>query len=83
MHDQEDITPSWYKPQPPSPISVYGADIIKNVQRTLMCPETGVWDVSTISHLKGLQNLFGIEPTGIIDLQTAIQIERLRSRYAV
>lgn len=83
QHDEQELAPSWYKPQPMSPVSVYDADVIRNVQRTLMCPETGTWDSSTVSHLKGLQELFGITPTGVIDLTTAIQIERLRSRYAV
>lgn len=81
-HDQQDLTPVWYRPQPPSPVTVYDIGAIKDVQRTLMCPETGVWDDSTVSHVKGLQQLFGINPTGVIDLATAIQIERLRQRYA-
>lgn len=78
-----DVTPNWYKPQPPSPLSVYDAQCISDIQRTLMCPETGEWDSNTVSHLKGLQQLFSIKPSGIVDRDTAIQIERLRNRYAV
>lgn len=80
-HDPEDVVPGWYKPQPRSPHQVYGADVIRDIQRTLSVAETGEWDASTVSHLKGLQHLFGITPTGVIDEATAIQIERLRSRY--
>jgi hypothetical protein len=82
-HDQQDTIPTWYKPQPPSPLTVYDKQVITDIQRTLMCPQTGEWDNSTISHIKGLQQLFGINPTGVIDQATAVQIERLRSRFAV
>jgi hypothetical protein len=43
--------------------------------------ETGEWDTNTVNHLKGLQQLFGLGPTGVIDKDTAVQIERLRNRY--
>jgi hypothetical protein len=80
-HDLQETAPEWYRPQPRSPISVYSRETIANIQRTLMCTETGEWDEPTIAHLKGLQQLFGITPTGVVDLDTAIQIERLRNRY--
>lgn len=81
-HDPEDVTPSWYKPQPRSPHQVYAADVIRDIQRTLAVPQTGEMDKSTIDHLKGLQHLFGLNATGVIDEETAVQIERLRNRYA-
>lgn len=80
-HDQQEMTPAWYKPQPPSPYQVYGPEEIKNIQRTLSVRETGEMDVATVNHIKGLQQLFGLNPTGVVDLATAIQIERLRNRY--
>lgn len=80
-HDQQEVTPSWYRAQPHSPIQVYKPDVICDIQRTLGVQETGEFDARTVSHIKGLQQLFGINPTGIIDRETAIQIERLRSRY--
>lgn len=82
-HDQQDIRPSWYREQPKSPSQVYKPDVIRDIQRTLSCPQTGQMDEVTVSHIRGLQNLFGINPTGTIDLQTAVQIERLRNRYAI
>lgn len=82
-HDQADVRPSWFREQPRSPVSVYDADVVRDIQRTLQVPQTGVWDHQTVSHLKGLQQVFGLPATGVIDLMTAIQIERLRNRYAV
>lgn len=80
-HDEADSTPAWYKPQPNSPFQVYGPETIIDIQRTLSCPETGEMDLRTVSHIRGLQQLFGINPDGKISLETAIQIERLRHRY--
>lgn len=82
-HDQQDARPTWFKEQPHSPVGVYGAEAVRDIQRTLQVPETGVWDLATVSHVKGLQHVFDLPATGIIDLNTAIQIERLRNRYAV
>lgn len=80
-HDVEDKTPSWFKPQPPGPYQVYSREVITDIQRTLSVAESGVWDDALTTHIKGLQQLFGLRPTGIIDKGTAIQIERLRSRF--
>lgn len=80
-HDLQDVVPAWYKPQPRSPYQVYSADVLKDVQRTLSCPETGVMDATTVNHIKGLQHVLELRATGVIDEATAIQIERLRSRY--
>ena len=73
--------PDWYKPQPHSPLIVYGSDTIKDIQRTLLLRESGVMDDDTVTHIKGLQHVLGIPATGIVDEATAIGIERLRSRY--
>jgi hypothetical protein len=75
--------PAWYKPQPPSPLGVYTSDVIKDIQRTLSCPETGEMDSTTVNHIKGLQYAMGIPGTGRIDVRTAEGIETLRTRYAV
>ena len=80
-HDIPDGVPSWYKQQPVSPYVVYDADTIRNIQRTLSVPETGVFDENTVNHLKGLQFALGIPATGTVTLETAQAIERLRNRY--
>jgi murein L,D-transpeptidase YcbB/YkuD len=82
-HDLPDVTPSWYRPQPRGPHQVYKADTIKDIQRTLQVPETGEMDSTTVNHIKGLQHVFGLSGDGVIDEATAVEIERLRSRYAV
>lgn len=79
----QSVVPGWYRPQPRSPHGVYNTDVIKDIQRTLSVAETGQWDTNTISHIRGLQQLFGLRPTGVIDEDTAMQIERLRNRYAI
>jgi len=80
-HDLPDLRPTWFKPQPMAPVQVYKPDVIKDIQRTLSVPETGEMDKPTVSHIRGLQHLFGLDATGVIDLETAIEIERLRNRY--
>jgi hypothetical protein len=80
-HDFPDPTPAWYKEQPHSPYQVYDEDTIRDIQRTLSCPETGVMDLNTVNHIKGLQYAMGITATGRLDRETAVQIQRLRDRY--
>lgn len=81
-HDIPDTPPTWYKPQPNSPYNVYDPDTIKDIQRTLSCPETGELDPTTVNHIKGLQFAMSLPATGRIDEATAIAIQRLRDRYA-
>ena len=52
-------------------------DAVTYVQRALGIDQTGELDDATKSHLRGLQVLFGLRPTGIIDDPTAEQIERI------
>jgi len=82
-HDIPDAVPAWYKQQPNSPFNVYDSETIKDIQRTLSCPETGELDATTVNHIKGLQYAMSIPATGRIDEATAISIQRLRDRYAV
>lgn len=73
--------PSWYRQQPHSPYQVYDAETIRDIQRTLSCPESGEMDERTINHIKGLQYALGMPGTGHIDEPTALGIQRLRDRY--
>lgn len=75
------MTPDWYKPQPRSPHLVYGADTIRDIQRTLSCPETGEMDATTVNHIKGLQYALGLPGSGVIDERTAQGIQALRDRH--
>ena len=82
-HDIPDSPPTWYKPQPNSPFNVYDPDTIRDIQRTLSCPETGEMDAATVNHIKGLQYAMGIPATGVVDRETAVSIQRLRDRYHI
>lgn len=75
------MTPSWYKHQPHSPHQVYNAEVIKDIQRTLSCAETGEMDDATVNHIKGLQYALSLPATGVIDEMTATGIQRMRDRY--
>jgi hypothetical protein len=73
--------PSWYKYQPQSPHQVYDAEVIRDIQRTLSCPESGEMDDVTVNHIKGLQYALLLPATGRIDEKTAEGIQALRDRY--
>lgn len=77
----DEVTPSWFRPQPNGPYQVYDPETIKDIQRTLSVPESGEMDERTVTHIKGLQHVFSIPATGVIDKATAIQIQRLRDRF--
>ena len=80
-HDMPDPEPTWYREQPNSPWNVYDAETIRDIQRTLSCPETGEFDQTTVNHIKGLQYAMGIPATGRVTEDTAVAIQRLRDRY--
>lgn len=80
--DTPDSKPSWFKRTIIRPTTEFEHDAVTHVQRVLRCPETGEMDDGTISHIRGLQQLFGLRVTGYIDEQTARQVDRIRSRYA-
>lgn len=82
-HDFPDPDPTWYIPQPRSPHCVYDADTIRDIQRTLSCPETGEMDDNTVNHIKGLQYAMSLPATGMVNRETAIAIQRLRDRYQI
>lgn len=77
------MTVSWYRPQSHSPYVVYDQGVIKDIQRTLLIPETGVFDEATVTHIKGLQYALNVPATGRIDEKTAEGIQSLRDRYQV
>lgn len=75
--------PTWFKRTIIRPSNQFERDAVTHVQRILRCPETGEMDEATISHIRGLQQLFGLRVTGVLDEDTAKQVDRLRNRYAV
>lgn len=75
--------PNWWKRPILRPANDFERDAVVHVQRILRVPETAEMDDSTVSAIRGLQMLFGLRPNGIIDQDTAEQIERIRNQYAV
>lgn len=71
--------PSWFKRTIIRPTTEFEHNAVTHMQRVLRCNETGEMDEATISHIRGLQHLFGLRVTGALDEATAIQIERIRS----
>lgn len=82
-HDQEDPHLAWWKRDIIVPTTEFERAAVVHTQRVLRCDETGKMDEATISHLRGLQALFGLPTTGILDEATARQIERVRSYWTM
>lgn len=69
---------AWYSRRIITPVTEQEHEAVAYVQRVLGVPkETGEMDEETISHIRGIQALFGLRCTGIIDDATAQQIERI------
>lgn len=81
--DPEHSKPVWFKRNIIKPTTQFERDAVIHVQRVLRCPETGEMDEVTISHIRGLQALFNLPTTGIIDEATAEQVDRIVNYYAV
>lgn len=77
------MKPAWFKRPIIRPANEVERAVVTHVQRVLRCPETGEMDTATVSHIRGLQQLYGLRVNGIIDEATAIKVEGLRSQYAV
>lgn len=73
------MAPTWFKRTIIRPSTQFEHDAVTHVQRVLGCDVNGEMDESTISHIRGLQNLFGLRMTGVLDEATAEQVERIRS----
>lgn len=77
------MTPTWIR----RPIMVVTNDrerfAVTHVQKALGWAETGEMDEGTRAQLRGLQSLFSLPVTGILDLETAEQVERIREYGSV
>lgn len=80
VESQELAKPSWFnRPIIHTPTRDFDIDAVKHVQRVLRTPETGLMDDDTRAHIRGMQTIFDLPVTGIIDLKTAQEVERIRS----
>jgi len=75
-------SPTWFDRDIIYPVGEFEQEAVRHVQRIMRLEETGTMDHSTRSHIQGLQALFNLKVTGILDLPTAQKIEEIRNRYA-
>jgi len=74
---------SWFKRTIIRPTTEFERNAVMHVQRVLRCTVTGEMDESTISHMRGLQSLFKLPVTGVLDRATAEQVEKVRGYYSI
>jgi hypothetical protein len=53
-------------------------EAVRTAQLLMRCPINGEMDATTLSHLRGIQKLFGLPVTGCLDAQTAASLDTLR-----
>lgn len=75
--------PLWFKRNIVVATTSFEHDAVSHVQRAMGWPVTGEMDDATVSHLRGLQMLFGLNVTGVLDGDTAEEVERIRCYYSV
>ncbi len=75
--------PEWFKRDIIVATTDFERNAVTYAQRVMRCAETGELDEATASHLRALQVLFGLTPTGYLDGATAEQLERLRAYGAM
>jgi len=71
------LKPLWYDRRIYAVTTDQERTAVTYVQRVLGLRETGDLDEETKSHIRGLQVLFGLRPSAVIDDATAEQIERI------
>lgn len=77
------MKPDWIKRDIVVPATEFERDAVRHAQLVLRCDVTGTMNEETVTRLRGLQMLFKLPVTGVLDVRTAEQIERIVNRYAV
>lgn len=72
------MKPEWFERDIVAPANEAERDAVRVAQRALRLRSSGEMDVATKSGLRGIQNLFGLPVTGILDEATAEKIDSLR-----
>jgi hypothetical protein len=68
---------NWYKRRVIVPVTEADHAAVAYAQRVLGLPETGDMDDETRGHLRGVQSLFKLTVTGILDDATAKKIDEM------
>lgn len=68
---------TWYRRRIMTPVTRHDHDAVRYVQHVMTLPESGEMDEATTCRIRGLQALFGLKVTGVIDDATAAQVDRI------
>lgn len=72
------MKPEWFERDIIAPANEGERDAVRVAQRALRAPETGEMDTATKTALRGVQMLFGLPVSGVLDEATAVRIDSLR-----
>jgi Putative peptidoglycan binding domain len=78
----DSLAPKWFAGDTIFPASEPQRGALRQAQRVLRLDETGDMDEATRAALRGFQGLFHLRISGMLDLQTAIKLEQVRSQHA-
>jgi len=69
--------PSWYNKRILAVNNEFDREAVRHVQRVLSLEESGELDDNTVIKIRGIQYVFNLPMTGIIDDATAEEVERI------
>jgi hypothetical protein len=72
------VKPEWLPRDIVAPANEAERDAVRVAQRAVRLHPSGEMDIATKSALRGVQHLFGLPVTGILDEATAERIDQLR-----
>lgn len=75
-------SPEWFDRDIIFPSSDFEHEAVRHAQRVMRVYESGLMDETTRARLQGIQGLFRLKITGMLDLPTAIKLEEIREHYA-
>lgn len=73
-----EYVPEWFPRTIIAPVSDEERDAVRVAQRALRIDPTGTMNEATRAALRGVQALYGVPVSGILDQRTAIVIDKLR-----
>lgn len=75
-------SPGWFDRDIIFPANEFEHEAVRHAQRVMGVYESGIMDQPTRARLQGIQSLFRLRVTGMLDLPTAMKLEEIRSHYA-
>lgn len=78
MDRDTSVTPEWFTRDVISPASEGEREAVRVAQRAMRLNPTGDMDHPTVASLRGIQRLYGVPVTGILDAATAVVIDKMR-----